>query len=55
MIENNLLSKNNVLLIEINLIYILYTIYTIINTNIFTLILKVITNKTCYIKILAKK
>lgn len=29
MIENNLLSKNNVLLIEINLIYILYTIYTI--------------------------
>lgn len=29
MIENNLLSKNNVLLIEINLIYILYTIYII--------------------------
>lgn len=43
MIENNLLSKNNVLLIEINFIFILLQN---INTNISTLILKMKTNKT---------
>lgn len=43
MIENNLLSKNNILLIEINFIFILLQN---INTNISTLILKMKTNKT---------
>lgn len=43
MIENNLLSKNNVLLIEINFIFILLQN---INTNISTLILKMKINKT---------